>query len=158
VPSNHKRRKKVAEKPRLAAAILCERVLIEKDEVLSLVRLIDTFYVHVPKQLPENANPVVQLTALLAFKRGDESDTSTHQAKLKIQGPTGPVRDLPVMMDFFFKPGEISSANLVLNITLGVKEFGRFRLDVFVDEEGPVAQISFMLLEQTELKTPERNH
>lgn len=158
MPSNHKRRKKAAEKPRLAAAVLCERVLVEKDEVLSLVRLIDTFYVHVPKQLPEHANPVVQLTALLAFKRGDESDTSTHQANLKIQGPTGPVRDLPVMLDFFFKPGEISSANLVLNINLGVKEFGRFRLDVFVDEEGPIAQIPFMLLEQTELKTPERNH
>jgi hypothetical protein len=158
VPSNHKRSKKVAEKPRLAAAILCERVLLEKDDVLSAIRLIDTFYVHVPKELPEGANPIVQLTALLSFKRGAKPDTSTHQAKLKIQGPSGRLRELPVMMEFFFKPGEIASANLVLNIGLGIKEFGRFRLDVFVDGEGPIAEIPFMLLEQTEQKTPERDH
>ena len=60
-------------------------------------------------------------------------------------------------MDFFFKPGDIASANLVLNIALGIKEFGRFRLDVFVDDEGPIAQVPFMLLEQPEQKTPEPN-
>jgi hypothetical protein len=158
VPSNHRRRKKVAEKPRLAAAILCERVLLEKDEVLSVIRLIDTFYVHVPKELPEGANPIIQLTTLLSFKRGDEPDDSTHQVKLKIQAPSGPVKDLPVMVDFFFKPGEIASANLILNIGLGIKEFGRFRLDVFVDDEGPIAQIPFMLLEQPEQKIAEMSH
>jgi hypothetical protein len=159
VPSNHKRPPKaLPNRVRLGAAVLCERVLLEKDDVLSAIRLIDTFYVHVPKQLPEGANPVIQLTVLLSFKRGDESDIAMHQVKLKIQGPTGPVRDLPVTIDFFFKPGEIASSNLVLNIGLGIKEFGRFRLDVFVDGEGPIAEIPFMLLEQTEQKTPERGH
>jgi hypothetical protein len=158
VPSNHKRPRKATEKPRLAAAILCERVLLEKDDVLSVIRLIDTFYVQVPKELPKDAKPIIQLTALLSFKRGNEPDTSTHQVTLKIQGPSGPVRDLPVMMEFFFRPGEIASSNLVLNIGLEIKEFGRFRLDVFVDGEGPIAEIPFMLLEQTEQKTPERVH
>ncbi len=141
---------------RLAAAVLCERVLLEKDDVLSVIRLVDTFYVHVPEQLPEGANPVVPLTVLLSFKRGDEPDIDKHQAKLKIQGPKGPIQDLPVPMDFVFKPGEIASANLVITIQLGVKDFGRFRLDVFVDEKGPVAEIPFMLLERPEPKTPER--
>ncbi|MDO8434965.1 MAG: hypothetical protein Q7S58_21410 [Candidatus Binatus sp.] len=131
---------------------------MEKDEVLSIIRLVDTFYVHVPKELPEAANPVVQLTALLSFKRGDEPDTDKHQVKLKIQPPTGSAADLPIVMDFVFKPGDIASANLIMNIQLGIKTFGRFRLDVFVDDQGPVAEIPFMLLEQPEQKTPERVH
>lgn len=143
---------------RLAAAVLCERVLAEKDDVLSVIRLVDMFYVQVPKELPEGAQPVVPLTVLLSFKRGDEPDTNKHQAKLKIQGPKGPIQDLPGAMDFVFKPGEVASANLIITIQLGVKDFGRFRLDVFVDEKGPIAEIPFMLLERPEQKTPERGH
>lgn len=158
MPSNHKPPKKIPNKPRLAAAVLCERVLIEKDDVASVIRLVDTFYVTIPKELPEGANPVISLTVFLSFKRSDEPDTGTHQAKMKIQPPTGPIQDLPLEMNFFFKPGDVAGSNMIIAIQLGVKEFGRFRLDVFVDGEGPVAEIPFMLLEQTEQKTPERDH
>jgi hypothetical protein len=157
VPSNHNPRKKTPNKLRLAAAVLCERVLLEKDDVASVIRLVDTFYVTVPKELPAGANAAIPLTLLLSFKRSDEPDTNIHQAKLKMQPPTGPIQDLPLDITFFFKPGDVASSNMIINIMFGVKEFGRFRLDVFVDGEGPIAEIPFMLLEQTEQKTPERN-
>jgi len=156
--TNHKSRKTKSNKPRLAAAVLCERVLLEKDDVASIIRLVDTFYVQVPKQLPADAKPAIQLTVLLSFKRGDKPDSGQHQARLKLQGPTGKIQELPIAMDFVFKPGDVASTNLIIIIQLGVKEFGRFRFDVFVDGEGPIAEIPFMLLERTEQKTPERIH
>jgi hypothetical protein len=159
VPStNHKARRRIPNKLRLAAALLCERVLLEKDDVASVIRLVDTFYVTIPKELPAGATPAIPLTLLLSFKRSDEPDMNTHQVKLKIQPPQGPIQDLPMAMDFGFKPGEVASSNLIITIQFGAKEFGRFRLDVFVDGEGPIAEIPFMLLERTEPKTPERGH
>lgn len=58
--------------PYLTAAVLCERVLQEKDEVISIIRMIDRLTVTVnaagsPETMPPAA---VNFTALIALKSG----------------------------------------------------------------------------------------
>jgi hypothetical protein len=39
-------------KPLVAVATLCEQILGEKDGVVSVIRVVDTYYVEPPKGLP----------------------------------------------------------------------------------------------------------
>ena len=56
-------------------AFVCERVLIEKDEVLSAIRIADIF------QVPENApeSTIVQFWLVLSLKINDESQSSEYR-------------------------------------------------------------------------------
>lgn len=141
----------MAEKPYLSAAFLCERVLLEKDEVLTAVRIVDTFYVSVPKNLPPDAKPTIQLTVLLSFKKVIGDQLEKHQATLHMYGPSGEMSEPPPSLDFYFKADEVSGSNLILNLGLPVKEFGTHRIDVLVDGDH-VTTIPFRLLERPEEK------
>ena len=47
------------ERPYLAAALMCERVLEEKDRVLSVIRIVDNYFVQAsPEDLPKEAKPL----------------------------------------------------------------------------------------------------
>jgi hypothetical protein len=137
----------MAERPLLAAAFLCERVLQEKDDVLTAIRIIDTLYVSIPPNLPPEAKPVIQITALLGFKKASpSSEIEKHQATVRLRSPLG--KEIPEnSRDLFFQPGDIAGANLILNINMEVEEFGLFWLDVSVDGE-LVTRIPFRLLEK----------
>jgi len=140
----------MAEKPYLAAAFLCERVLQEKDDVLSVVRIVDTLYVSVPENLPPNENAAIQITLLLSFKKASPGiEVEKHQAVLRIHPPSGEPKDPIGTTDFFFKQDELAGSNLIINMGLGIKEFGLFSLDVFVDGE-LMTRIPFRLLEKQE--------
>lgn len=146
----------MAEKPFLAAAFLCEKILQEKDETLTAVRIIDTVFVSIPPGLPTGAKPVIQLTALLSFKKATKGvDTEPHQAVLLVHTPSG--RELPpYVVNFFFKPEEFVGHNLIVNITLALEEFGVFGIDVSVDGE-PITRMPFRLLEKA-ANSPELIH
>src|SRR5260370_4447923 len=125
-------------RPLLASAFICERVLQEKDEVLSAIRMVDKFFVTIPKNLPSDMNPSVLLTIILGFKKAALNDTKKHRARLRLQTPSGQPRPLspsPSKMDFAFPEGQPASANLIVTINLGVKEFGLFWIDVLLDDE-----------------------
>lgn len=142
----------MAEKPYLAAAFLCERVLLEKDEVLTAVRIVDTFHVSVPKNLPADAKPAIQITVLLGFKKAIGDQPEKHQAALRVQAPSGEISERPPTLDFYFKAEEVTGANLILTLNLPVREFGTYRIDVLVDDDH-VTTIPFRLLERPE-ETP----
>jgi hypothetical protein len=136
----------MADKPFLAAACLCEKVLQEQDGVLTIVRVVDMFSVAIPSNLPPDTKPGILLSGLLSFKRSSSgAEGETHQARLTLRSPSGKVKILPVI-DFFFKPEEVAGANVILQIHLGVEEYGLFWLDVAVDDAGTVTQIPFRLL------------
>jgi hypothetical protein len=137
----------MADKPLLSAAFLCEKVLQEKDDVLSAMRIVDTFTVSIPPDLPSGTKPAIQLTGLLSFKRASSGDRpEKHQATLRVRSPSGRQILLPQKIDLFFKAEECAGANAILNIGLSIEEFGLFWIDVFVDDE-PTTQIPFRLLE-----------
>lgn len=139
----------MAEKPLLAAAFLCEKVLFEKDEVITAVRIVDTFYVSLPKDLPAGAKPTIQVTVLLAFKKAVGDEAEKHQATLVVQAPSGKLPRQPPPLDFYFKADEVAGANLIVNIGLPLNEFGIFEIEVLMDGSW-VTTIPFRVLERTQ--------
>src|SRR6266699_307056 len=104
--------------PYLNAAVICEKGLQEKDETLSVIRMIDRFNVTVSALgSPENLPPIpLNLTVLISLKSGKARGRST--VKLRIESPSGlklPDQLLPVLFE-----GEDRGVNLV--IVLNVPE------------------------------------
>jgi hypothetical protein len=67
------------------SAFLCERVLIERDEVLSAIRIADIF------QIPENPpdNLVIQFWLVLSLKIAIESESSEYRLKCTLIRSSG---------------------------------------------------------------------
>ena len=135
------------DKPYLAAAFLCEMVLEQKDDVLSAIRIIDTFYVTIPPNLPPDTKPAIAITGLLSFKKASPgSEAEKHEVRVKLRSPSGKV--VPALTrEFNFKPGELSGFNMILNMNLGVEEYGLFWMEISVDDDEPLTRLPFRLLE-----------
>lgn len=145
----------MAERPLLAAAFLCERILQEKDDVVTAVRIVDTLFVSVPPNMSaELGKPVIQITALLAFKKASPgSGVEKHRATVRLHSPSG--KEHPEnSSDLLFQAGDVAGSNLILNMNMLVEEFGLFWLDVSVDGE-LMTRIPFRVLEKptSSLKT-----
>lgn len=82
--------------PYLQAALFCERVLDEKDNVKSLIRLVDRLVVQatgpdVPDTMPEITRQVI---AFLSFKSGEA--VGTVPIKITLKRPSGMTDPNPV--------------------------------------------------------------
>jgi len=119
--------------PYLNAALLCEKVLQEKDEVISVIRMIDrlTLTVHASSS-PETLPPMpVSLCALISFKSGNAR--GRHTVKLVTETPSGvrlPEQLLPVLFE-----GDDRGVNLVLNINAVVDQEGVYWFDVILEDQ-----------------------
>lgn len=119
--------------PFLAAAVLCEKVLEEKDGVLSAIRMVDRIVqTAVGPAGPEEMPPVpVNLTALIAFKSGGAR--GRHSLRLRPEAPSGlrlPEVSLPVLFE-----GEDRGHNVLLNLALQADQEGLYWFDVLLDEQ-----------------------
>ncbi len=119
--------------PYLNAAVICEKVLQEKDETLSVIRMVDRFNVTVNALgSPERLPPIpINLTVLISLKSGKARGRST--VKLRIESPSGlklPDQLLPVLFE-----GEDRGVNLVLNLSLVIDQEGVYWFDVLLEEQ-----------------------
>jgi len=142
----------MANTPHVAAAFLCERILHEKDEVLSAIRIVDRYFYRTPTDLPPNVKPHIGINALISFKRaGDGTGPEKHQGVLVLTAPSGKELTAPdrPKFDFEFSEGQATGANLIVSLNVQASEFGLFWIDVLVDGER-VTRIPFTLVEQSE--------
>lgn len=98
--------------PYLIAALICEKVLQEKDGTISIIRIVDRITLNAPaSHSPETLPPTqVSLSALIALKSG--SARGRHTVKWIVETPSGlklPEQFLPVLFE-----GEDRGVNLVL--------------------------------------------
>ncbi len=128
-----------ADGPWVQMALFCEKVLTEKDGVLSVVRVIDQVTAR-GTVLPEKPNtmpPVaITMTAVLAFKAGKSDARNTkHVLTIKCTDPSGKSLDgSQVELPFLFgASGENAGAQVVANMGLEVDETGIYWFDIFVD-------------------------
>jgi hypothetical protein len=70
-------------KPLVAVATLCEQILEEKDGVVSVIRVVDTYHVEPPKDLPAGKVAVIALKLLLSLKSGDL--TGSHEVRVALR-------------------------------------------------------------------------
>ncbi len=119
--------------PYLAAAILCERVLQEKDETISIIRMVDRLAVTVnasdsPETMPPTA---VNINALISLKSGSARGRAT--VKWRTETPSGlklPDQLFPVLFE-----GEDRGVNLIINLNMIAEQEGVYWFSVLLDDQ-----------------------
>ncbi|HWS83304.1 MAG TPA: hypothetical protein VN207_03505 [Ktedonobacteraceae bacterium] len=117
--------------PYLAAALICEKVLQEKDGTISIIRMIDRVTLTAPAALSSETLPPVSLNlnAFIAFKAGSAKGRNT--VKWRVETPSGvvlPEQLLPVLFE-----GEDRGINLTLALNLLVDQEGLYWFDLFLE-------------------------
>lgn len=116
--------------PYLTAALLCEKVLQEKDESLSVIHLADKI-TYATVGMPAGVKPAAQISGLLCLKSGPV--TGDHTVKIVVENPTGDRKEvfsMPVTL-----LGNDHGANVIMNITLGIEVDGLYWFDVVFDDD-----------------------
>jgi hypothetical protein len=114
--------------PYIAMAVICERVLQEKDDVLSLIRVVDRFFVHgTAKEMPPS---VVQGNIVITMKSGFYKG----KLEIKLRGatPSGkplPEREFPVLFE-----GDYRGIGIVAPFQLTLDEEGLYCFDVLLED------------------------
>ena len=141
-------------RPLVAAATICEKVLQEKDGVLSAIRIVDTFYAVTPQSnLPEDVKAGTQVTALISLKSGDI--TGSQEVQLVARKPSGEVKEVgkwPVI----FKGGE-HGANFTINMMISATDFGLWWFDVIWQGEVLTSIPLKLVQQQTAEPQPEKH-
>lgn len=119
--------------PLLAAAFLCEKVLQEKDGVLSAIRLVEriTLTASGPQRTNKMPEFPVSITALVKFWSGDAKGSRT--VKIQSVAPSGfksPEMSLPIFLE-----GEERGASLVVNVAFQAREEGLHWFDVYLGDD-----------------------
>jgi hypothetical protein len=119
-------------KPLVQVACICEKVLQEKDNVLSAIRIVDSFTVR--ELLPAGSaqfESAVDVTVLVALKSGDL--VGDYEIRVQLRYPSGRTKDLPPF-PMPFKGGH-SGSTLTAQLRVEVKEYGLYYFDVIWQDE-----------------------
>ncbi|MEO7270387.1 MAG: hypothetical protein ABIX28_05585 [Vicinamibacterales bacterium] len=131
-------------KPFVQTACVCEKVLVESDGVPSLIRIVDTYTVELPMELPPGYKTATDLTVFVSLKSGDV--VGEHEIGLRLNGPDGkarPVRRWPVRLN-----GQEHGANVRIAFTLTSPEYGLYWFDVLWGDE-VLTRVPFRLKAKT---------
>lgn len=114
-------------KPFVAAALACEKLLVEKDEVLSAIRIVDTYFIK--SDLPESASagPPVLTNIVIALKNDAPLQG---EVSIAINTPNGETKEIPQKWPISFSE-EISGANLLVALGIDSRHIGWTWVDVF---------------------------
>jgi hypothetical protein len=143
-----------------ATAFICERTLIEKDDVMSAIRLVDLFYVtefQIQEGKPVPPQPIPGRSIGQAFVsmflviilKAQPGDQSSHSLILRITNPAGEeknVDDVPVQANFTSKLPDVSGGfTLVAQLNVQPKLMGSYNVRVLLDGE-EVCRAPFSIL------------
>ncbi|HUP22387.1 MAG TPA: hypothetical protein VNB06_05545 [Thermoanaerobaculia bacterium] len=132
-------------RPLVYLACVCEKVLREEGGVLTLVRVVDTFYVAgVPEELPAKVKGGAEVWAVIGLKSGDLVGQFT--IGLQVRNPTGEVRvrqEWPIVLD-----GGVQGATFVLRMMVEASQLGTHWIDVLWEGSERLTGVPFRLLQQ----------
>jgi len=131
--------------PFLQAALICEKVLQEKDGVISAIRLIDRL-IHTIRaaQMPDPPPGVpFQFTILIVLKTG--MARGRHQLSVVSEDPAGQRR--PVFSTTMLFEGEDRGNNLVVQTSTEFSTEGVYWFDMVVDDR-LITRMPFRLIYQ----------
>ena len=122
-------------RPYVTAALLCEKLLHEKDESLTLVRIVDRvqYRLEVGPGVPKDLRPIIPLQGLVSIKSGDV--IGDHIIKIFVTKPNENRKE--VFSQLVTLLGGDQGQNIILNLGLGVEKDGDglHWIDVVFDEE-----------------------
>ena len=121
--------------PIVTAAVICERVLTEKDDVVSAIRIFDRlFYVPLPPGIDPGLGRI-QFVFLVMLKRGD-APSRRHDITVVVESPSGKearaMGEPAISIEF---PGEDPDAgvNLQVGVALLPAEEGLHWVEMSID-------------------------
>jgi hypothetical protein len=122
--------------PHLNAAFLCERVLQERDNVPSFIRVAERFFIPVPMgKLPHGIQvppPILQTNLIISLKAGSLG-TGKYKLRVKINKPDGSVlQDIP--HSIFFNGSDDNGVLHGVPIVLVSPEEGLYWIDVYFED------------------------
>jgi hypothetical protein len=117
--------------PYLNAALICEKVLLEQDGSVSVIRIADKVQMQVPSGLPPEANPPVNLNCLISIKSGPV--TGDHKVSILMITPSGSDRGKSIEQPVKLL-GKDQGQNFIFPFILGVNEEGLYWLVVLFDD------------------------
>jgi len=119
--------------PYLTAALICEKILREKDEIISIIRVIDRITITIGGTLPPETPPpvIVNCNALISLKSG--SVTGNRTLKWMLETPSG-TKTLEQLIPILFE-GEDRGINLVLNLNIQVEQEGLHWFTLFLEDQ-----------------------
>jgi hypothetical protein len=118
--------------PFLNAALLCEKVLQEKDETVSIIRTIDRITLTTQAMgSPETLPPVpIALYAFISLKSG--SARGKHVLKWITEAPSG-IRSSEQLLPVLFE-GEDRGVNIILALNMIVDQEGIYWFDLLLED------------------------
>lgn len=116
-------------KPFLAVAVLCEKILREEDNVISLVRLFDTF--NLSGETPTIPPGVATTNMYLQFKSGEAIGTR----RLSVVGRSPSGEETTLFENRIDFNGGEGGAVASIDLKLAVKEAGLYWFDVMINDE-----------------------
>lgn len=135
--------------------LLCQRLLQEKDEVFSAIRMIDVLFTDIMTELPIEKQTVP--LSFLAGVKGHVGDASKHQIQIDLVRPDGESTKLGEANDISFVstryPDSPGGFNIVGEIGVVPKQLGVHFIVLSVDGE-EAARAPFTL----HPRKPEQNH
>ncbi len=119
--------------PYVSVAAFCERVLQEKDNVLSAIRIIDQINVQAqggaaPDDLP--AGSTIQSTLLVMLKAGDARGPQTIQ--VVVEDPVGTRRESPEQ-SVIFSPGPAGGVSVIIPMAIQLSSAGLYWADILIN-------------------------
>lgn len=139
-------------RPLVQVAAICESVIVESDRVASIIRIVDTFYLTLPKELPPGEVGAVQLKAFVSLKSGDV--TGEYDVDLVLKTPSGK-QAITTQKWHINLTGSEQGATAQINFTLPVKEFGLYWYEVVWEGE-VLTRIPFKLVDGPKPEAEER--
>jgi len=118
-------------KPFVQIACVCEQAMVESDNVVSVIRVVDTFAVHLPEESPEGVKLAITLNLVVMLKSGDIK--GEYEVALILRQPnkkSGELRKWPVV----FEGGE-HGVNAKIQFNLVQPQFGLYWIDVVWKDE-----------------------
>jgi len=119
--------------PLVTAALICERVLVEKDEVVSAIRVFDRVLYQVPSP---PAQPAVACVFFVALKRGDTKEDA-FDVRVIVRSPSGravePKIEIPMKLQFPTKDPD-AGVNLHIQLVLSPSEEGLYWMELLISD------------------------
>lgn len=116
-------------KPVVSVATDCEKVMIEKDDVVSLIRLVDTFFI--PEEvLAKPQDAAIPITGLIVLRGGDF--TGEGELSLAVESPDGKRTEFPDKFPMLFTSTDQTN-NVICNMVIALRHVGTSWVNVLWD-------------------------
>jgi hypothetical protein len=130
---------------------MCEKVLVEKDDSISIVRIADKFEYEMIGA-PQGVRPLIPIQGLVRLTSG--AVTGEHIIKVVGENPAGSRRELYQQPLNFL--GKDHTQNFIMNITLGAQDDGLYWFDILFDDE-LLGRVPLMIMPLSRQTPAEKN-